>query len=275
MRVAQDIEEIPEVHTFTEAFRYLTQNPRLFITHWNYKGAILSGAIRAPIFLLTYLAGSKGWTLALGAAGAQFAFRFLFAGVGGALIQAFRRVEPAWKAMLAVILIVPLISHVLELLVQVAFGALTETESMTSGAVLKSICMSILSALFTLYAMRQGVMIVGESDSKSFGNDIKRMPRLVGEFIVFLPNEIGDMMRERRWKSAIMSLIGFGLFSQILCMMFVNAPAKGWKLHWTIFGGKEVPILRYWFVDAILIMLFAISLSLLVRRRMRRSRLVE
>ena len=64
--------------------------------------------LRAPIFLITYLVGKESIKLALGAALAQFIFRFFFAGVGGALIQSFRRVEPPWKALFTILLVVPL-----------------------------------------------------------------------------------------------------------------------------------------------------------------------
>ena len=36
--------------TITEAWANVLRNPSLFIRHWNYKGAILSGMLRAPIF---------------------------------------------------------------------------------------------------------------------------------------------------------------------------------------------------------------------------------
>jgi hypothetical protein len=74
-------------NTISEALSGLVRDPGQFIRHWNYKGAILSGAMRAPIFLVTYLVGRESVKLALGAALAQFVFRFFFAGVGGALIQ--------------------------------------------------------------------------------------------------------------------------------------------------------------------------------------------
>src|SRR3954452_6533013 len=107
--------------TVLESWTGLVRDPGLFVRHWNYKGAILSGGLRAPIFLITYLIGRESIKLAISAALLQFVFRFLFAGLSGALIQSFRRVEPAWKAMVSILLVVPLISHVFEYLLQVAF----------------------------------------------------------------------------------------------------------------------------------------------------------
>src|SRR4051812_36933659 len=85
-----------QTNTISGAVSGLLRDPGLFIRHWNYKGAILSGGFRAPIFLVTYLIGRESIKLAVAAALVQFIFRFLFAGIGGALIQSFRRVEPAW-----------------------------------------------------------------------------------------------------------------------------------------------------------------------------------
>ena len=100
---------VPETHTIGEALRNVWSDPGQFIKNWNYKGAVLSGVVRAPIFLFTYLAGRESLKLAIGAAAVQFAFRFAFAGVGGTLIQGYRKVEPAWKALAAIMLILPLI----------------------------------------------------------------------------------------------------------------------------------------------------------------------
>ena len=71
---------IPETHTIGEALRNVWSDPGQFITNWNYKGAVLSGVVRAPIFLFTYLAGRESLRLAIGAAAVQFLFRFAFAG---------------------------------------------------------------------------------------------------------------------------------------------------------------------------------------------------
>jgi hypothetical protein len=170
---------VPESHTITEAFQNVWSDPGQFLKNWNYKGAVLSGVLRAPIFLFTYLAGRESLRLALGAAAVQFAFRFMFAGVGGTLIQSFRKVEPAWKALAAVMLILPAISHFFEFIIQVLFAYFTSTQDHTDEAILRSISVSIISALFTLFAMRRNVMIVGEEESRSLLHDVSRLPVLI------------------------------------------------------------------------------------------------
>ncbi len=238
-----------------DALRSLVRRPSQFVRFWNYKGAIMSGVVRAPIFLVTYLIGRESLRLAIGAATAQFIFRFFFAGVGGALIQSFRRVEPAWKAVLAVLLIVPAVSHVFEFAVQYAFAHVTETQNMTGGAVLRSICFSIISALFTIFAMRRGIMIVGDSESKSLLNDISRLPRIIFEFIAFIPNEIASFLRRGAYLSALLGFVGFGIFAQLLCWAFTN------RIFWTYGGGKELTLLKYWGIDGMILMFLAVVLS--------------
>ena len=46
-----------------------------------------------------------------------------------------------------------------------------------------SVALSVLSTFFSLFAMRRGVMIVG-SGALSFGDDLKRLPRLVLDFVL-------------------------------------------------------------------------------------------
>lgn len=245
--------------TITEALIGVWQNPSLLIRQWNYKGAILSGALRAPIFLITYLVGRESLKLAIGAATAQFVFRFAFAGVGGALIQAFRRVEPAWKALAAILLIVPVISHIFEFLVQVGFAHFTQTADHTGDAVIRSICISILSALFSLFIMRRNVMIVGEAESKSIWSDIAQLPFLVFDFVMFVPFEIIRMFRRADYLRASLIVLTVGLFSQFL----------GWaitgKLFWTYNKGKTT-VASWWGVDGLIMLVLSLILALFILR---------
>lgn len=247
----------PKTHTITEALRNVWSDPRQFVKNWNYKGAVLSGVLRAPIFLITYLAGRESLRIAIGAATVQFIFRFLFAGVGGTLIQSFRKVEPAWKALAAIMLILPLISHAFEFVIQVLFAYFTSTQSHTDTAILRSITVSIISALFTLFAMRRNIMIVGEEESKSLLHDVSRLPVLTFEFCAFIPNEIASLIRQGAWITAGIALLGFGAFSQIMVWALVNRP------YWTYGGGKSVLLFKYWGFCGIVIMVAAVILSLL------------
>ena len=239
-------------NTVREAWLGLFREPRLFIKYWNYKGAILSSAFRAPIFLVTYLMARESLKLALTAAAVQLVFRFLFAGLTGYIIQSFRRVEPPWKAIVSILLVVPLVSHVLEYIVQAAFVSITATNDYTDKAIVRSVCLSIFSSLFALFIMRRNVLIVGESGSKSLFSDVKRIPMLVVEFLGFIPVEIATMIRRGAYITAVISLLAWGAFSQMICW------AVTYKVFWTYGGGKEIAYIKYFGVDGVILMIFAI-----------------
>ena len=248
----------PPTNTIGEAWSNLLRNPSVFIRYWNYKGAILSGLLRSPIFFITYLVGKESLKLALGAALVQFVFRFFFAGVGGALIQGFRRVEPPWKALLTILMVVPLISHLFEFLLQLAFAYVTGTAERTDEAIVRSICVSIISALFTLFIMRRNVMIVGDEESKSLLHDLSRLPVLIFEFCAFIPNEISSMLRRGAFIPAILSISAFGVFSQMMVWAITD------KMFWTYKGGRSIPLLKFWGIDGMILMILAVILSSLV-----------
>lgn len=255
-----DTTPIIPTETIGEALRGVWREPAQLVRQWNYKGAIMSGSLRAPIFLITYLAGRESIKLAVGAALAQFIFRFIFAGVGGALIQAFRRVEPAWKALAAILLIVPVISHIFEFLVQISFAYFTQTGAHTDAAIIRSICISILSALFSLFIMRRDVMIVGEAESKSLWSDLARFPVLIFEFIAFIPLEIAQMLLRRDYLRALLGIVGFGIFAELLGWAIVNKP------FWTYNKGK-MTVASFWGVDGLILLFLCIVAALIFLRR--------
>jgi membrane-associated protease RseP (regulator of RpoE activity) len=255
-------EIVPLVPTKTigEALTGVWREPAQLIRQWNYKGAIMSGSLRAPIFLITYLVGRESIKLALAAALAQFIFRFAFAGVGGALIQSFRRVEPAWKALAAILLIVPVISHFFEFLVQAVFGYFTQTGDHTDEAILRSVCISILSALFSLFLMRHDVMIVGEAESKSIWSDIARLPVLIFEFLAFIPLEIAGMLRRGDYLKALASVTSFGIFAELLGWAITNKP------YWTYNKGK-MSFASFWGIDGLILLIIGIALAAIFLHR--------
>jgi hypothetical protein len=272
MKIAEEIEEQVRLQTVSEAWSYLLSHPGLFISKWNYKGAVMSGAVRAPFFFFTFLAGGQDVWIALAAGLAQFLFRFIFAGMGGAFIQALRHVEPAWKALLSILVVVPLISHVFEFLVQLAFASITQTNDLTLKAILRSLCVSVFSALFTLYIMRRDVFIVGEEESESLAKDFTKFPRLIFNFVAFVPNQIAEMLRRGAYLGAAAGFAGFALFSQLMVMAFYR-PEFDWKvLHWTLKNGQiDIPVLRYYMVIATILMLMAVTASL-IKGRIKRGR---
>jgi len=180
------VEELtPEYTRVFEVFRYLFRHPlETMVYRWNWKAAVLSALLRSPIFFTAYLLQKQGLLIALGAMIAEFVFRTLFGGVNGALIQAFRKVEPAWHAVLTIPLILAAFSHIVEYVVQTAYDAATGTRG-KGKAIAVSILVSIISAVFNLFAMRRGALLVKDESRQSFGRDLVRMPWLVFEFISF------------------------------------------------------------------------------------------
>ena len=176
------------------------------------------------------------------------------------MIQAFRRVEPAWKALLAILLIVPVISHIFEFLVQTSFAHYTQTGDHTDEAIVRSICISILSALFSLFIMRRNVMIVGEDESKSIWSDLARFPVLIFDFIMFVPLEIVGMLRRGERFRALGGVAAVGLFSELLGWAITNKP------YWTYNKGK-MTVASFWGVDGLILLVLCLALAVIVTRR--------
>ena len=161
-------------------FAQLARHPAHFIVRrWNWKTAILSAVLRGAIFFTANL--PAGRDAALHALLVDLVFRVPLGGIYGSLVQAFRPAHPPWAAALAVMVVVPGCAHAVELTVH----WLGSTERLREG-VLASVAFSALSALFNLFLMRRGVLIVG-GDGHSFGRDLRHVPKLLVEFLLVLP----------------------------------------------------------------------------------------
>jgi|SRR5438034_5156326 len=174
-----------EYTRLVDIFRYVVRHPLdSMIYRWNWKAAALSAILRASIYLGTYILLKRGMAEAIGVTLSLSVFRFLFGGVNGAIIQAFRRVHPAWHALLTVPIVLAAFSHVIEFVVLTIYDAILGTHGKTK-AILASVVVSIISAIFNLFAMRRGALIVRDESRQSFGRDLIRMPWLIFEFISF------------------------------------------------------------------------------------------
>lgn len=163
----------------------LFSNPvKEILFRWNWKSAILSALLRSPIFFTAYLAQKQGLWIATGAMAVQFVFRTFFGGINGAVLQSFSKVSPAWHAVVTVPLVLAFFSHLAEFLIQSGYDLVTGSEG-RSGAVIFSVGVSIVSALFNLFAMRRGVLLVRDESSQSLWRDLKQMPLIAFEFLSF------------------------------------------------------------------------------------------
>src|SRR5690348_3049749 len=97
------------------------------------------------------------------------------------LSRKLRFAKPEWAASLVAMILLPLTGHSLELAVHFLRGT-----AKLRTSVLASICLTAVSTLFNLYAMRRGALVTGQGQ-ESLGSDIKRMPRLIGRFLALGP----------------------------------------------------------------------------------------
>jgi hypothetical protein len=164
----------------SEALSQLIRDPvGVLVRKWNWKCALFSSLTRSWIFFFANL--TAGWRAAVGALFAELIFRGITSGFYGALTQNFREVEPPWLGALAVMILLPLTSHSLELLVH----WLRHTPKLFTSIV-SSVCFTVISTLFNWYAMKKGAMVVG-GEGQSIGRDMRAMPRIIGSFIAAPP----------------------------------------------------------------------------------------
>jgi hypothetical protein len=152
------------------------------IRRWNWKSAVMSAIFRGTIFFIANI--SAGLTAALSAMSIESAFYITTAGFYGAITQAFRKAQPPWAATLTVMVLQPTLNHSLEFTLHWIGGTEKLARSITA-----SICFSLLSAVFNLFAMRRGALIVGEG-RQSLIADLRRMPLIIIEFITAIPRAI-------------------------------------------------------------------------------------
>jgi len=217
-----DAENLENVHdeliSIGDVFSSLVQHPLQIIARWNWKSALLGALLRASFYFTVYQASKETWIVTLTAVLVELGFRFFTSGISGALVQSFRRATPAWLATLIVTISLPTFSHTIEYLTHFAqeryfsevFAASENNARQKAFAV--SVLISVLSAIFNLFIMQRGVLLVGAgSETKSLWSDMKRIPYLIGEFIAFLPNQILRFLSEGRFLPAIGIFSAFGL----------------------------------------------------------------
>jgi hypothetical protein len=156
---------------------------RGLIHRWHWKSATLSAIVRGALFFATNLTDGPG--MATRAMLVECGLRVPLVGVLAAVTQAFGRAEPPWAAAVVAMALLPGLAHVTEFVVHWAAGT-----PELRASIVASIAMSALSTVFTLFAVRRGVMVVGH-DSQSFRDDLKRLPRMIVEFVLAPARALG------------------------------------------------------------------------------------
>ena len=226
---ADDMEEVwdPRI-SVSDVFYNLVRHPAQIITRWNWKSASLGAILRASFYFTVYQASRESWLVTLTAVLVELTFRFLTTGLSGAVVQSFRKAQPVWAANLIVSIMLPAFSHTVEFITHYAqeryffdIFAASENSVARQRAFAISVLFSVISALFNLFAMKHGVLLVGAGDeTKSFIDDIKRMPRMVGEFTAFLPVLISKYIESGKFVRALAAFAAFGLGVGAILGMF-------------------------------------------------------
>lgn len=152
------------------------------VARWNWKAAFVSGVVRGLLFLA--VTRGSGVEAAGAALGVEFAYRVASTGGWSALTQAFRRATPGWAAGLVVMVAIPVTAHALEFGVHLLAGTVELGRAMAA-----SMALTAVSAAFTLFAMRRGVLIVGDADQQPFRRDVAALPGLVAGFFIWIAVE--------------------------------------------------------------------------------------
>lgn len=235
---ADDMEEVwDERIAVSDVFRNLLGHPAQLITRWNWKAALLGAIVRASFYYTVYKASRESWIVTLTAVGVELVFRFLTTGVSGAVVQSFRKATPPWQANIIVSIMLPVFSHSVEFLTHYAqeryffdIFASSADGVARQRAFAISVLFSVISVLFNLFAMRHGVLLVGAGqETRSLANDIKRMPRMVGEFTAYLPVLVAKYLESGKLLRALTTFVGFGLAVGAI----LGTARTKWQWAWT------------------------------------------
>lgn len=232
---AADIEEVwePEI-AVADVFRNLFHHPGQMITRWNWKSALIGAIVRSSFYFTVYKASKESWAVTLTAVGVELAFRFLTTGVGGAVVQSFRRATPEWAATLIISISLPTVMHLIEFFTHYIqekyyaeiFAASENSARQKTFAI--SVLFSVVSAMFNLYLMRRGVLLVGAGEeTQTLWNDFKKIPFMISEFVKILPLLLIRLLSEKKILHAAGVFAAFGLSVGTILGVF-----RGFDWNW-------------------------------------------
>jgi hypothetical protein len=169
---------------FFDVLSGLLRRPQRILLLWNWKAACLSIMLRAPIFLGVTI--RRGFRVSASAILVECVYCAITAGFYGAIVQSLLDAEPQWLTLLFLTIVIPSIFQVFEFLLHRLHGTphLKLAEFISIGV-------SAVSALFNWYAMRRGTLLVG-GKGVSFGSDLRRLPRLIFNFVTSGPRTWGN-----------------------------------------------------------------------------------
>ena len=167
----------PHPTSIRNVFKNLARYPgRYFVQQWNWKSALMSALVRGLIFFAVNIGASLD--AATSAMTAEVLYRIIAAGLYGALTQAFRHVEPFWKAVVCTMILLPGLSHTMEFTIHHYRG----TERL-GWSILFSVCFTACTTTFNLFAMRRGILVVDESNA-SLLDDFRALPGALFAYLI-------------------------------------------------------------------------------------------
>ena len=175
--------------SFGAALLHLLRHPLTVIRLWNWKAALLSMALRGPVFVAaSFRLGIRTAFLALGT---ELFFCATTAGFYGAVVQALRLAQPQWLTVLFTTVILPGIFQGFEFLLHWTGGT-----PHLRFAEFVSASISATSALFNWYIMRRNALLVGREGDR-FQRDLARLPSLFLSFVTALPRRWLELEKRR------------------------------------------------------------------------------
>lgn len=215
---ADDMEEVwDESISVGDVLRNLARHPAQVITRWNWKTALIGALVRASFYFTVYLASQESLLVTLTAVLVELSFRFITTGMAGAVVQSFRRATPQWAATAIISVTLPTLTHLVEFTSHYVqehyysniFPAAANSSRQKTFAI--SVLFSVISAMFNLFIMRHGVLLVGAGEeSKPLLQDFKKMPVLVKDFTIYLPAMLLRYIDEGKVLRAIGIFFAFG-----------------------------------------------------------------
>ncbi len=158
-----------------------------FYHSWNWKAALLSAMLRAPLFLVATL--RQGLEAVSIAVFAEAVYSAAISGCYGAVVQKLRRARPLWASGLLILVILPAVLLWFDYLLHLCTGMAN-----LKGGMLAAAAFSLLSSLFNWYLMSRNSLLVGK-EGRSFASDLKRMPRMLTDFVSWIPRHCYRLLR--------------------------------------------------------------------------------
>ena len=145
------------------------------VTLWNWKSAVLSVMLRAPVFAIVTL--RHGPEVVAGTVLTETVVCAVNAGWFAAIAQVLRNRKPVWLVATVISVIVPACGQVIEYVVH-----LWHQTPHRLAAVIISTLLGGIAQLFNWYAMKHGSLLVG-GERSSFAADLRRFPVLFARFL--------------------------------------------------------------------------------------------